>query len=152
MLYNLRRRMAVLAVVVATLSAVLLGSTEGQARLAKWFGQLTTVEVECDTFCTQGTLTGGLAGTLHWRMDEMQETDVPNVMYAVGVNTITTDRGTLEGTDYLLWNIDTGEFVDFTIISKGTGDYAGKRGTLTIVGVFDPVAAQGSSNYIALVH
>lgn len=152
MLYGLRRRVAMLAVVVATLGVVLLVSTDGQARLAKWFGQLTTVEVECDTFCTQGTLTGGLAGTLHWRMDEMQETAVPNVMYAVGVNTITTDSGTMKGTDYLLWNIETGEFVDVTLISEGTGAYAGKQGTLTIVGVFDPVAAQGSSNYVAIAH
>lgn len=116
------------------------------------FGGLTTEQVECETMCTEGPLTGGLAGTLEWTMDSMETTDDPDVVTFVGVNTVTTDQGTLVGTDYGIWNLVTGEFVDYTIFTQGTGVYAGKRGTLLIIGYFDPVSATGASNYVSVLY
>lgn len=114
-------------------------------------GGLTTVQVPCDTLCTQGVLTGGLAGQLDFTMVSMTETDVPNVFTYVGSQTITTASGTLSGTDYGIWNIATGEFVDFMTFTATTGAYAGRTGTLIIVGKFDPVTGVGSSTYKAVL-
>lgn len=116
------------------------------------FGGLTTEQVECDTLCTTGPLTGGLAGQLDFTMDSMEETNDPDVVTYVGVNTITTPQGTIAGTDYGIWNLVTGEFVDFTVFSEGTGAFEGKRGTLLIIGAFDPVTGTGHSNYVAVVY
>jgi len=114
-------------------------------------GGLTTHQVDCGTLCTQGVLTGGLAGQLDFVMGTMTPTDDPNVFLYVGTNTITTATGTLAGTDHGIWNIATGEFVDYTTFSTETGAYAGKHGGFTITGVFDPVAGQGHSNYVAVL-
>jgi hypothetical protein len=84
-------------------------------------------------------------------MDTMTSTDDPNVVTLVGVNTVTTASGTISGTDYTIWNLETGEFVDYTTFTTGTGAYAGKTGTLVIFGRFDPVTGVGSSNYVAVI-
>lgn len=114
-------------------------------------GGFTSSQVECDTLCTGGPLTGGLAGTLAWRMDTMEPTSDPDVVMLVGVNTVTTSAGTLSGIDYTWWNLATGEFIDVTVINSGTGAYAGVFGTLVIQGGFDPVLGQGTSNYVAVL-
>jgi hypothetical protein len=141
-----------------SLNAILLGAValvfapaKAEAHGQRLFGTLSTEAVECETFCTEGPLTGGFTGTLEWTMDTMTETANPDVVTLVGVNTITTSSGTLSGTDYTIWNTVTGEFIDFTYFSEGTGAYAGKHGTLLIIGAFDPVTAVGHSNYSALV-
>ena len=79
----------------------------------------------------------------------MQETSDPNVVRYWGVNTITTDSGTLVGNDYGIWNLATGEFFDFTVFTQGTGAYARVRGTLAIMGKFDVVNGVGASQYYA---
>jgi hypothetical protein len=127
------------------------GGSHHGGRIKTFTGGFTSSLVECDTMCTGGPLTGGLAGTLAWRLDVMESTSNPDVVKLVGVNTITTPTGTLSGTDYTLWNLATGEFVDFTIISSGTGAYAGVTGTLLISGSFDPVAGTGTSQYLAVL-
>ena len=114
-------------------------------------GNLTTQQVECATLCTRGVMTGGLAGRLDFVMQTMTPTDDPDVFLYTGTNTVTTSTGTLAGTDHGIWNIATGEFVDFTIFSTATGGYRNKRGTLTITGVFDPVIGQGHSKYVAVL-
>ena len=114
-------------------------------------GTLTTHQVECPTLCTQGVLTGGLAGQLDFVMDTMTPTDDPDVFNYTGTNTVTTPTGTLAGTDHGIWNIATGEFVDFTFFSIQTGAYRKKHGTLTITGVFDPVIGQGHSKYVSVL-
>ena len=114
-------------------------------------GGLTTHQVACATLCTQGVLTGGLAGQLDFVMGSMTPTADPNVFLYVGTNIITTAAGTLAGVDHGIWNIATGEFVDYTKFSTETGAYAGNQGAFTITGVFDPVAGQGHSNYFALL-
>ncbi len=136
---------------VMTALALLFAPGEASARHSKLKGGLTTEQVECDGLCTAGPLTGGLAGQLEFTMDSMQETSNPDVVTYVGVNTITTKRGTLVGTDYGIWNLVTGEFVDFTVWTDGTGKYEGARGYLLIVGTFDPVTGTGSSDYFAVV-
>jgi hypothetical protein len=115
-------------------------------------GGFTSSQVECDTLCTGGPLTGGLAGTLSWRMDSMEATSDPNVVKLVGVDTVTTATGTLSGVDYTLWNLATGAFVDVALIDTGTGAFAGAHGTLVIQGAFDPAAGQGTSNYVAVIN
>jgi hypothetical protein len=138
---------------VAGVLATGLGSADASAhgRASRFAGGLTTEQVECDTFCTEGPLTGGLAGTLEWRMDSMTETNNPDVVTFIGVNTITTPSGTLTGTDYGIWNIATGEFVDFTVWESGTGVFSGAHGHLLIVGGFDAASGTGSSRYTSVV-
>jgi hypothetical protein len=114
-------------------------------------GGFTSSQVECDTLCTGGPLTGGLAGTLAWRMDSMESTSDPDVVKLTGVDTISTATGTLTIPDVTYWNLATGEFLDIGVIASGTGAYAGAQGTLLIQGTFDPAAGQGTSNYTALI-
>lgn len=135
-------------------SCLLLWTTNAHAS-----GGITTLSggftsqlvLPCDTLCTGGPLTGGLAGTLAWRMDTMESTSNPDVVKLTGVNTITTASGTLSGIDITYWNLVTGEFIDVTHISSGTGSYAGVCGTLVISGGFDPVEGQGTSTYVAIL-
>ena len=138
-----------------TLSAtsVLLWAVTADAhlRVQTLTGGFTSSQVECDTLCTGGPLTGGLAGSLAWHMDTMEATNDPNVVKLTGVDTITTATGTLSIPDITIWNLATGDFVDVGCIQSGTGAYAGAHGTLVIQGGFDPVAGHGTSNYIAVV-
>jgi hypothetical protein len=114
-------------------------------------GNLTTEQVECATLCTEGPLTGDIKGKLEFTMASMAETDTPNVATYIGVNVITTNRGTLTGTDYGVWNLVTGEFTDYTEFTSGTGAYAGVKGSMSIMGVFDPVAGRGASDWRASI-
>jgi hypothetical protein len=142
-----------LKTLMALSASCLLWSVTADAHLCvKTFtGGFTSSQVECDTLCTGGPLTGGLAGTLSWRMDTMEATSDPNVVKLVGVDTVTTATGTLSGPDYTLWNLATGDFVDVAVINSGTGTFAGAHGTLVIQGGFDPAAGHGTSQYIALL-
>jgi hypothetical protein len=83
-------------------------------------------------------------------MHEMVATGIPNVSRYTGVNTITTEKGTLVGNDVGYWNLATGEFVDYMNFSSGTGAYANAHGNLTIIGKFDQVGG-GFSHYVAIV-
>lgn len=126
---------------------------EAHGSIETLHGGLTTEQVPCDSLCTAGPLTGGLAGELEFTMSSMTETGIPNVVTYIGTNTIITETGTLTGTDYGIWNLATGEFADYTFFSSGTGEYEGVRGSLVIVGAFHPVTGVGSSNYTAvLIH
>jgi hypothetical protein len=84
-------------------------------------------------------------------MDTMEATADPDVVKLVGVNTITTATGSFSGVDYTFWNLATGDFLDVTVVSGGTGSFAGAKGTLIISGVFDPASGQGTSNYLAVL-
>ena len=112
-------------------------------------GQLTTHQVECASLCTEGALTGDIRGKLQFTMSSMTATATPNVSTYVGVNVITTGLGTLTWTDYGVWNLATGEFTDYTEFTSGTGIYAGVKGSMSIMGVFDPVAGKGASDWRA---
>jgi hypothetical protein len=114
-------------------------------------GTLSTHLVACDTLCTTGTLTGGLAGTLDFTLTTMTATSNPDVVILMGVITVTTPDGTLTGPDVTLWNLATGQFVDNTTFNAGTGAFAGAKGDLLIIGTFDLAAGVGSSNYRAIV-
>ncbi len=142
-----------LKAVTALLASCLLWSMTADAhmRIRTYTGGFTSSQVECDTLCTGGPLTGGLAGSLSWRMESMEATSDPNVVKLVGVDTVTTAQGTLSGPDYTLWNLATGDFVDVAVLNSGTGAFAGAHGTLVIRGGFDPALGQGTSNYIAVV-
>jgi hypothetical protein len=146
MTYRLKTLMALCA-------SCLLWSVTADAhlRVKTFTGGFTSSQVECDTLCTGGPLTGGLAGSLSWRMDTMEATSDPDVVKLVGVDTVTTATGTLSGPDYTLWNLATGDFVDVAVINSGTGAFTGAHGTLVIQGGFDPAAGQGTSNYIAVL-
>ncbi len=124
---------------------------DARPKTKRYVGAFQSSQVECDTMCTGGPLSGGIVGALSWRMDSMEATSDPNVVKLVGVDTITTSRGTLSGPDYTLWNLATGEFIDVALINQGTGDFAGARGTLIIRGPFDAPAGHGSSHYVALL-
>lgn len=139
--------------VVMLASCLLLWAAPADAhvRIKTLTGGFTSHQIECDTLCTGGPLTGGLQGTLAWRMDTMEATSDPDVVKLVGLNTVTTATGTLSGVDYTWWNLATGAFIDVTVISSGTGAYAGVKGTLVIQGAFDPVLGQGTSDYVALL-
>ena len=100
-------------------------TADAQLRIRTYTGGFTSSQVECDTLCTGGPLTGGLAGSLSWRMDSMEATSDPDVVKLVGVDTVTTATGTLSGPDYTLWNLATGDFVDVAVINNGTGAFAG---------------------------
>ncbi|MGE5783388.1 MAG: hypothetical protein ACM3ZE_02315 [Myxococcales bacterium] len=114
-------------------------------------GTLTTSAVECATLCTAGPLTGDLNGKFEFVMQEMVETGVPNVVRYTGTNTITTDKGTLVGNNVGYWNLSTGECVDYTDLTTGTGVYAGAHGQLTIAGRYDPNTGLGANKYIAFI-
>jgi hypothetical protein len=133
-------------------SCVLLWTVNADAHLIETkTGGFTSSQVECDTLCTGGPLTGGLAGTLSWRMDSMESTSDPDVVKLTGVDTITTATGTLSIPDVTYWNLATGAFVDIGVIASGSGAYAGAQGSLVIQGTFDPAAGQGTSNYVAVL-
>jgi hypothetical protein len=139
---------------LTTLMAGLLSwSLEADAhpRFKSHVGGFHSTQVTCDTMCTGGPLTGGLSGTLSWRMDSMEATSDPDVVKLVGVDTVTTSAGTLSGPDYTYWNLVTGDFIDVALIDHGTGAFQGVHGTLVIQGAFDPAAGQGTSNYVALL-
>jgi hypothetical protein len=125
---------------------------DAHIKLKTYTGGFTSSQVfPCDTLCTGGPLTGGLAGTLSWRMDLMEPTDDPDVVKLTGVNTVTTANGSFQGIDYTYWNLATGDFVDVTVVSSGTGVFAGVKGTLIIQGFFDPALGQGVSKYVAIL-
>ena len=126
-------------------------SSDSHFRIQVLIGGFTSSQVACDTLCTGGPLTGGLAGTLSYRLSVMESTSDPDVVKLTGVDTITTATGTLVIPDTTLWNLATGEFVDAGVVSSGTGAYAGVRGTLIIQGTFDPAAGHGTSNYVAIL-
>jgi hypothetical protein len=126
-------------------------TADAQACVKTYTGGFTSSQVECDTLCTGGPLTGGLAGSLSWRMDSMEATNDPNVVKLVGVDTVTTATGSVSGPDYTLWNLATGDFVDVAVIGTGSGAFAGAHGTLVIQGKFDPAAGHGTSTYWALL-
>jgi len=142
-----------------TLTALFAGcllwsvTADAHVRLKTYTGGFTSSQLTegCDSLCTGGPLTGGLAGSLYWHMDSMESTSDPNVVKLVGVDTVTTATGTLSGPDYTLWNLATGDFVDVAIINQGTGAFAGAHGSLVIQGGFDPAAGHGTSNYVALL-
>jgi len=124
---------------------------DAHPRVKTYTGGFTSGQIECDTMCTGGPLTGGLAGTLAWTMDSMEQTSDPNVVKLIGVDTVTTATGTLSGPDYTLWNLATGDFVDVALINSGTGAFAGAHGTLVIQGGFDAASGQGTSNYLSVI-
>ena len=126
-------------------------TSDSRFRVRVLTGGFTSSQVECDTLCTGGPLTGGLAGTLSYRLSVMESTSDPDVVKLTGVDTITTASATLVIPDTTLWNLATGEFVDAGVVSSGTGAYAGVHGTLIIQGSFDPAAGHGTSNYVALL-
>ena len=126
-------------------------TADAHVRVKTYKGGFTSSQRECDTLCTGGPLTGGLAGTLSWRMDAMESTSDPDVVKLTGVDTITTSSGTLTIPDITYWNLATGDFIDFGFVSGGTGAFAGAHGTLVIQGGFDPAAGQGTSHYLAVV-
>ena len=137
--------------VVAFLGATLAWGSGAEAHHAKRVlrGHLTTQQVDCDSLCTEGPLTGDLRGELHFTLASLDDTETPNVARYQGVNVIETSHGTLTGTDYGVWNLVTGEFVDYTEFTSGTGVFAGVHGSMSIMGVFDPVAGEGSSEWRA---
>jgi len=112
-------------------------------------GSLTTRQVDCGTLCTEGVLTGSLAGRLDWALSSMTPTEDPAVFLYVGTQTITTPSGKLVGTDHGVWNVENGEFVDYMTFSETTGAYAGRTGSFSIWGTFDPVSGKGRSEYKA---
>src|SRR5215216_1850159 len=84
------------SLLVTSASCLLLWSATADAhvRVKTYTGGFTSSQVECDTLCTGGPLTGGLAGTLAWTMSSMEATSDPNVVKLVGVDTVTTATGT----------------------------------------------------------
>ncbi len=147
----MKSRLKTLLTSVASCGLLWSVTADAHLRLTTYTGGFTSSQVECDTLCTGGPLTGGLAGSLSWRMDSMQATSDPNVVKLIGVDTVTTATGSLSGPDYTLWNLATGDFVDVAVINTGTGAFAGAHGTLVIQGGFDPATGQGTSNYLALI-
>jgi hypothetical protein len=110
-------------------------------------GHLTTKQVDCPSLCTEGPLTGDITGKLEFTLNTLEATPTPNVSRYDGVNVITTRYGTFTGPDYGVWNLATGQFTDYTEITSGTGIFAHAKGTMTIVGAFDPVTGTGSSEW-----
>ena len=126
-------------------------TADAHFHIQTYTGGFTSSQVECDTLCTGGPLTGGLAGTLSWHMSTMESTCDPDVVKLTGVDTITTATGSFSAPDITLWNLATGDFVDIGVIGSGTGSFAGSHGTLTIQGFFDPALGHGTSTYFAVV-
>jgi hypothetical protein len=123
------------------------GFAEAHHEMHELRGHLTTEQVDCPSLCTEGPLTGDIVGKLAFTLSTLEDTPTPNVARYDGVNTITTKYGSFTGPDYGVWNLKTGQFTDYTEITSGTGIYAGKTGTMTIVGAFDPVSGTGSSEW-----
>jgi hypothetical protein len=93
-------------------------------------------------------MTGDIVGTLNWVMTSMTATSNPDVFTYVGTNTITTATGTLSGTDYGIWNVATGEFIDYTTFTTFTGSYAPyANGHFVIAGSFT-LESGGQSRWI----
>jgi len=110
-------------------------------------GRFSSKQVPCDSLCTGGPLTGDLYGDLAWSLSSLENTATPNVARYDGVTTITTKLGTFSGPDYGVWNLATGQFTDYLEITSGTGIFTGAKGTMTIVGAFDPVSGTGTSEW-----
>lgn len=148
----MRSRVKAIVAMLASCLFLWSASADAHLRIRTFTGGFSSSAVPCEAdLCTGGPLTGGLAGTLAWTMSSMEATDDPDVVKLVGVNVVTTATGTLTGTDYTFWNLVTGDFIDVTVISSGTGAFAGAKGTLVIQGGFDAVTGTGTSNYVAVV-
>ncbi len=52
-------------------------TADAQPRLRTFSGGFTSSQITegCDSLCTGGPLTGGLAGSLYWHMDSMEATN-----------------------------------------------------------------------------
>jgi hypothetical protein len=136
------------------MAALALGVTSKPAEAGLDFttGSLATHLVACDTLCTAGTLTGGrLAGTFQWTLTTMTSTANPDVVILNGTVVVTTATGTMTGPDVTLWNLATGNFVDNTTMTAGTGAFAGVKGDLLLIGAFDLAAGTGASTYRAII-
>ncbi len=127
------------------------GSKPAEAGLDFERGSLSTHLVACDTLCTAGTLTGGITGTFQWTLATMTATANPDVVILNGTVNVTTATGTLTGPDVTLWNLATGNFVDNTTFTAGTGAFAGAKGDLLLIGSFDLAAGTGASTYRAII-
>jgi hypothetical protein len=147
----MRPRLKLLVTTFASCLSLWSLTADAHLRVKTYSGGFTSSQTECDTLCTGGPLTGGLAGTLTWRMGTMESTSNPDVVKLTGVDTITTASGTLTIPDITIWNLATGDFVDAGLVSSGTGAFAGAHGSLVIQGEFDPAAGHGTSNYIAVL-
>jgi len=140
-----RRTAAATAVLGATLA---WGSFAGaHYNTNELRGRFTSHQVECASMCTEGPLSGDIVGKLAWTLDAMDQTPTPSVTRYNGINTVTTWYGSFSGPDYGVWNTETGQFTDYMEITSGTGMYTGAKGTMTIVGKFDPVTGTGSSEW-----
>ena len=142
------RRFAIAVVLAA--SAVVSSAAEAAWKPVR--GHLDSAAVACESLCTHGDLTGDLAGTFDFTLETLVPTSVPDVSTYTGHSVITTASGEIHGRNAGVWNLATGQVVDRLTIESGTGDYEGARGTILIVGVFDPVTAIGSSDYVGAVH
>jgi hypothetical protein len=147
----MRPRLSLLVTTFASCVSLWSLTADAHLRVKTYTGGFTSSQTECDTLCTGGPLTGGLAGTLTWHMDTMESTSDPDVVKLTGVDTITTPSGTLTIPDVTFWNLATGDFVDAGLVSSGTGAFAGAHGSLVIQGGFDPAAGHGTSNYLAVL-
>jgi hypothetical protein len=135
------------------MAALALGGTSKSADAHVEFetGTFSSHLVACDTLCTSGPVTGGLAGTIDYAMTSMNATPNPDVVILIGTITLTTATGTLSGPDVTLWNLTTGQFVDNTTFNAGTGAFAGAKGDLLLIGAFNLAAGTGFSNYRAII-
>ena len=92
----------------------------------------------CAIFCTQGTLTGDLAGSYSFVANGITLTG-PGTAVATGNSTITlTDGAVLTSNDHSNLDFGAGTFTTFIDFAGGTRQFAHATGGLVAPGVFTP--------------
>jgi hypothetical protein len=114
-------------------------------------GALAAHVAPCATLCTRGTMTGSLEGAFAFDLATMTPAGGSSVLQYTGSVTIRTANGDILGTDSGVWDLATGRVVDHITVTGGTGGWAGASGHVETVGIFDPAAGVGLSEFVANV-
>jgi len=152
-----RRPTGRLATTLCVLTLLAIGSREvfADAHCHNVRGRITIQALtgpDCTSpvgLCLTGTIVGALRGDYGFTASTVSpsaDTPLTGVLFSTGDTTLETPGGTLFTKDALaLATSGAGEFSDLSIITGGTGDWAGAFGTLTITGAY--AAGQGEAVY-----
>jgi hypothetical protein len=101
--------------------------------------------------CTQGTMTGGLAGTFFYTATSL--TVLPDGITGVfdGTIVLTTPTGVVTEHDHTIANLQTGQLSDVITILSGTRKWEGATGVVFLQGSFNFATGVGASTYEGVV-
>lgn len=151
------RRLAIVCLsVIALLHSSHPGLVQAQTRPVNVTGRFTTQQFggeNCPSpvgICSAGTVTGTLNGTVSVVIltagNALDAQGNPLFTYTATI-TMATDKGNLSGVVAGQVSTGTGRLISAIRINSGTGDYAGRTGTLIVFGNFNFATGAESDFY-----